>query len=86
MNIAAGLAIGAGVLALLWWSGQRAEAAPPVVFIPTVGEISGSENMTELDTFYELINELKVSGQITEGQYYTLYDAYLSRANELIGV
>ena len=81
------IGLGAGILALIAL-GRKAEAAPPVPlepYIPNVAEIMASGNMAELNSYYDLINELFITGQIDHSQYATLYDAYVERFNKLIG-
>lgn len=79
--------LGAGALALLALV-NPAKGAPPEegVFIPSVSNILACENLVELEVYYDLINELYVTGEIDEAEYTNLYDAYVQRWSELAGV
>jgi len=64
---------------------KPAAAAAPPVFIPTGNDISSAPNLASLDAYYELIGELKITGEIDTGQYSSLYIAYETRYLELTG-
>lgn len=76
--------LGLGVLALVMLS-RTAEASPPAeVFIPDIHDVATAENMVELDTYYELINELHVRGEMDDSTYEMFYNTYLARYEELL--
>lgn len=76
-----GLAIGG---CLLYFFSNRAEASPPELWLPDIHDIATAENLTELDTYYEVVNELYVRGDIDESTYNSYYEIYQSRYNELL--
>ena len=77
-----GVILGAAAIVLALTRG--AAAIPPQMYIPTVGEIGMAESLTKLNSYYDLINELYISGQISQDEYLTLYNTYESRFYELM--
>ncbi len=64
----------------------RAKAAPKVsIFIPTPEEIMAAASLAELDAYYEYIGELLITGQIGNEAYDALYQAYVTRFDQLVG-
>lgn len=88
-----GLAIGGLALIL---GARKAGAAPPEVpeveipptevAFPKVDNIMAAKSIAELDTFYRLIGEQFITGQISYVEYMALYRAYETRFYELTGV
>lgn len=77
------LGIGIGITTLILATMERAKAAPPPEEIPTPGDIMMSESIAELNAWYNLINELYITEQITYEYYSELYDAYYIRWYQL---
>jgi len=68
----------------------RAKAAPAQPeqpsLVPTVDNILASQTMGDLDVYYMYIGQLYFTGQIGRATYETLYQAYVTRYYQLIGV
>lgn len=76
-----GVILGAAAIVLVL---TRQAGAAPLGYVPTVGEISTAESFATLNAYYDQINELYISGRISQGEYLTLYNAYESRFYELM--
>lgn len=75
-----------GIGGALFFLARPAAGSSQSYYVPTENDILGAGSWEELDTYFELINELKVSGVIDTAEYNTLYSAYEARYNELAGV
>jgi len=75
---------GAALVIALSRTGEA--APPPEIYIPSADEIGMSQSIAELNAYYDLINELYLSGEIDYNAYMELYSAYDTRFYELIGV
>jgi hypothetical protein len=86
VGVIASLAILAGTVFLA----SRAKAVPEEMeqlsLIPTVDKIVRSQNMGELEIWYMYIGQQYFTGQINRETYETLYQAYVTRFYELIGL
>ena len=82
-NTLATLGIVVGAVALVVALTKKAEAAPGA-YIPTEDDIYAAQSLTELDSYYELLNELYISGQIDGDRYANFYGAYEARFYELM--
>ena len=76
-----GVILGAAAIVLVL---TRGAGAAPELYIPTVTEISMAESLAKLNSYYDLINELFIAGQISQDEYMTLYGAYETRFYELM--
>ena len=74
-NAAIVIGLGAGILALIFLT-RKAEAAE---------EIMASMTVAKLDAYYNIINELLITKEISLSTYTSLYNAYFTRFNELTG-
>ena len=79
-----GIILGGAALAIaLTRSGETAPL--PETYIPSADEIGMSRSIAELNTYYDLLNELYLSGEIDQFTYTELYSAYEEKYYELIG-
>ena len=82
-----GLGAAAGATILLT---TRAKAAPEEPekpsLTPTVDDILASKTMGDLEVYYMYIGQLYFTGQIDRATYEALYQAYVTRFYQLIGV
>lgn len=80
-----GIILGGAALAIAL--SRKAETAPPYeTYIPTAEEIGMSPSIAKLNAYYDIINELYISGEINYDDYLSLYGVYEQRFYELIGV
>jgi len=85
-----GVIAGLGVLTGTILLATRVKAAPEepekTILIPTVDDILASQTMGKLEAYYTYIGQLYVTGQIDRETYEALYQAYVTRFYQLIGV
>jgi hypothetical protein len=72
----------ASILAIVMVMNKRVSAASDV----SAAEILQCNNFEALDAWYEYISELYIIGKISEDRYAELYQVYITRYNELMGV
>jgi len=85
-----GIIAGLGVLTgtIVWATRVKAAPVEPEKpsLVPTVDDILASKTMGDLDVYYMYIGQLYFTGQIDRETYEALYQAYVTRYYQLIGV